>query len=171
MSRRRSTKNAPTARASWWRGSRGEWLVVGQVILLALVFLGPRNLPGWPVWPYGRLFLLAGCCLMALGGLLLGAAAFHLGPALTPLPYPRQEARFVQSGMYGLVRHPIYFGALVLGLGWAACVQGGLTLGYLILLFLFLDYKARCEEKWLCAKHPDYANYQSRVRKLIPFVY
>jgi protein-S-isoprenylcysteine O-methyltransferase Ste14 len=39
------------------------------------------------------------------------------------------------------------------------------------MLFLFLDLKSRREERWLCAKFPDYPAYQRRVRRLIPFVY
>jgi hypothetical protein len=27
----------------WWKGARGEWLVVLQVVLLVLVFLGSRG--------------------------------------------------------------------------------------------------------------------------------
>lgn len=145
--------------------------MLGQVVLMALVFLGPRTLPGWPHWVQARLFLPLGCVLMAAGGLLLFAAALRLGPALTPLPYPRPAARFVRTGAYALVRHPIYSGGLILALGWTCCVQGWLTLGYTLLLFLFLDLKSRREETWLLAKYPEYAHYQRQVSKLIPYVY
>ena len=33
---------------SWWNGTRGEWLVVTQVALIALVFFGPRTMSGQP---------------------------------------------------------------------------------------------------------------------------
>ena len=58
-----------------------------------------------------------------------------------------------------------------MSIGWALQTQGILTLGYAILLAAFLDVKASREERWLCAKFPDYESYRRRVRKLIPFVY
>jgi len=98
-------------------------------------------------------------------------AAFHLGSNLTPLPHPRDDARLVVSGLYRFVRHPIYFGVLLMAFGWALYVQGWLTLGYAGLLVVFFDLKARREEAWLLKRFPEYADYRKRVRKLIPFVY
>jgi hypothetical protein len=34
----------------WWKGARGEWFVVAQVVLIGLVFLGPRTVFGQPAW-------------------------------------------------------------------------------------------------------------------------
>ena len=157
----------------WWKGARGEWLVVAQVGLMGLVFFGPRTWSGQPAWP----FPFAGACpfaggaLMSAGSLFFVAALIRLGPGLTPLPYPKDGATLVQTGPYGIVRHPIYSGGLVLALGWALCVRGWLTLGYAVLLFVFLDRKSRREEAWLAERFPAYPDYQRRVRKLIPFVY
>jgi len=94
-----------------------------------------------------------------------------LGRGLTPLPYPKDGAKFVQTGSFALVRHPMYGGGLMLALGWALFVQGCLTLGYVATLFAFLDAKSRREERWLAERFPEYTSYQRRVRKLIPFVY
>jgi protein-S-isoprenylcysteine O-methyltransferase Ste14 len=65
----------------------------------------------------------------------------------------------------------MYGGGLVLALGWALFGRSWLTLGYVIVLFVFLDLKSRREEKWLAEKFPTYRSYQARIRKLIPFVY
>jgi protein-S-isoprenylcysteine O-methyltransferase Ste14 len=87
------------------------------------------------------------------------------------LPYPKDGADLVETGPFGLVRHPIYSGLLMAGFGWALFVQGWLTLVYAAVLFVVLDVKARREERWLVEKFPAYAVYQRRVRRLIPFVY
>jgi len=160
-------------RRPWWKGTRGEWFVVAQVILMGLVFFGPRTVPGYPAWqfPFPRACVAAGGVLIITGCVLLVAGLVRLGRGLTPLPYPKDGAQLVQTGPYALVRHPMYCGGLVLGLGWALYVQGWLTLGYVIALFVFLDVKSRREEKWLAQKFPGYAAYQQRVCKLIPFVY
>ncbi len=157
----------------WWKGARGEWLVVVQVALMGLVFFGPRTIGGWPdaPFPYPRACSTLGCVLILIGGVLLVAGGVRLGASLTPLPYPKEEASLVETGPYALVRHPMYSGGLILAVGWALGVQGWLTLLYAAVMFLFLDVKSRREERWLVEKFPGYAAYRRRVRKLIPFVY
>ncbi len=108
---------------------------------------------------------------MLMGGVLFVAGLARLGPGLTPLPYPKDGGALIRKGPYAIVRHPIYSGGLVLAFGWALHVHGWLTLGYVIILFVFLDMKSRREEKWLTERYPQYVEYQKRVRKLIPFIY
>lgn len=50
-------------------------------------------------------------------------------------------------------------------------MHGRLTLGYAAALFIFFDIKSRREEMWLKEKYADYAAYQMRVHRLIPFIY
>jgi protein-S-isoprenylcysteine O-methyltransferase Ste14 len=157
----------------WWKGARGEWLVVGQVALIGLVFFGPRTVFGQPTWsfPFAAACPIAGILLMVAGGVLLLAGLVKLGPGLTPLPYPKEGAWLVETWPFALVRHPMYSGGVVLALGWALCVRSWLTVGYVVVLFLFLDRKSTREERWLAEKYPTYGDYQRRVRKLIPFLY
>lgn len=155
------------------RGSRGEWFVAAQFALMCLVFLGPRTVAGRPAWPFPfpEASRIAGAVLILAGGVLLVAGGLRLGPALTPLPYPKEGAPLVETGPFALVRHPMYSGGLLLALGWALMVQGWLTLGYVLALFVLLDLKSRREERWLAERFPEYSSYQRRVRKLIPFIY
>jgi protein-S-isoprenylcysteine O-methyltransferase Ste14 len=154
----------------WWKGARGEWYVVAQVALFVLVLGGPR---GWAAWPasLGRVATIAGVLLMLAGLALILAAFFDLGRNLTPLPHPKDDGRLVDRGAYGLVRHPIYSGGIAAAFGWAFLVHGSLTLGYAVILTIFLDVKSRREERWLRAKYPEYGDYAKRVRKLVPFIY
>ncbi len=163
---------ANTAR-HWWQGRRGEWLVAAQLGLMALVFFGPRAVSGQPAWsfPLPRVCMIVGGILMVAGGLFLLTGLLGLGPGLTPLPYPKDKATLIQTGPFALVRHPMYSGGLLLAFGWALLVRGWLTLGYVLLLFVFLDLKSRREERWLLEKFPAYGSYRKRVRKFVPFVY
>jgi protein-S-isoprenylcysteine O-methyltransferase Ste14 len=167
--------------APWWKGKNGEWYVVIQIILFLLVLLGPRNGLGLPPWtfPYkqfgpisgGLLVLLVGGVLIVFGGMLFITAVFRLGTNLTAVPYPKDGGTLVETGPYRFVRHPIYCGLVFVSFGYAIWAHGWLTIGYAIILLIFFDIKSRQEEKWLSAKYPDYAAYQKRVRKLIPFIY
>ena len=162
-----------STRRQWWRGTRGEWYVAGQLGLIGLVFLGPQTSPrlaDWPV-PLYRVSVFAGVALMLAGGSLLLAGLLRLGPNLTALPYPQPHASLIETGPYRFVRHPMYAGGIVLAYGWALLVCGWLTLIYATLLLVFLDVKSSREERWLIEKFPEYRDYQRRVRKLIPFIH
>jgi protein-S-isoprenylcysteine O-methyltransferase Ste14 len=154
----------------WWKGSRGEWLVVIQVILMTTVFFGPRTMPGQL-----SAFVLPSACrivgwpLMISGFALFLAGLARLGKGLTSLPYPKDCAPLIETGPFALVRHPMYSGGLVFALGWALFVRSWMTAGYVVVLFIFLDFKSRYEEKWLMEKFPTYRDYRKRVPKLIPF--
>jgi protein-S-isoprenylcysteine O-methyltransferase Ste14 len=159
--------------APWWKGARGEWYVVAQVAFIVLILFGPRTWPGGvPLsFPYPRLSSIAGITVIVSGLLLMTAGGMWLGRNLTPLPHPTATSTLVETGPFGLVRHPMYSGGILIACGWAIRARGPLTVGYAVLLFVFLDIKSRREERWLQEKFAAYSAYQKRVRKLIPFVY
>ncbi|MEY2888591.1 MAG: hypothetical protein RIQ30_188 [Pseudomonadota bacterium] len=146
---------------------RGAIYVFIQAVLLIALFFGPADLLGkpetihYPLWLIGRAFFYLGL------GIAIWAA-ISLGPNLTPLPKPKQNGELIQTGIYKMVRHPIYFGVIILGFGWAATVQNWYTFIVAIALLLFFSRK---EEEWLLEKFPDYKDYQRRTKKLIPLIY
>jgi protein-S-isoprenylcysteine O-methyltransferase Ste14 len=154
----------------WWKGVRGEWYVVAQFALFALVAIGPRS---WDAvrLPGTRAGYVTGVALLLTGLALSTAGALWLGRNLTPLPHPKNEGTSVEKGPFRVVRHPIYSGIVITAFGWALVVRGPLTLVYALALFLFFDVKSIREERWLSRRFAGYAAYQKRVRKLIPFVY
>jgi len=65
----------------------------------------------------------------------------------------------------------MYCGAISAAFGCGLWSQGILTLGYAAALALFFDLKASREERSLVERFPEYADYQRRVRKLIPLLH
>lgn len=161
-----------TSATPWWKGARGEWYVVIQIVLFVLVAFGPRQVDGL-VWPssLATIATVVGIGLMGVGAALFPSALVKLGRNLTALPYPKDDGTLVQTGAYRFVRHPIYTGGVALAVGWACFVHGTLTLAYALMLFVLFDVKSRREERWLVAKFPQYSAYQRRVRRLLPFLY
>ena len=157
----------------WWKGPNGEWYVVVQIVLFGLVAFAPANLPGQSTWnePGRTIGIVAGLIVGGIGGLLVFAGLFSLGSNLTAVPRPKENAHMVEHGAYRVVRHPIYSGIILGSFGLGLLRGGWLALVYALVLFIFFDIKSRREEKWLQEKYTDYAEYQTRVRKLIPFLY
>jgi protein-S-isoprenylcysteine O-methyltransferase Ste14 len=156
-----------------WRNQRGEIYVAIQGLLFAWLIFGPKNWAPLGAWPLlsGTAATWTGITLIALGFLIALAAALGLGRALTPLPKPNEAGQLVASGVYRWVRHPIYTGVLLMALGWAFYIEGLVTLWSVLLLAIFFDIKSRREERWLLEKYPEYAAYQKKTRRLIPFIY
>ena len=130
-------------------------------------------MPGLPRWgvPWSTLGVGLGLVLGLAGTILILLGLFNLGTNLTPFPRPLASNTLVESGVYALVRHPIYSGIIIGAVGWACLFASTLTVIYALILFIFFDIKSRQEEQWLVEKHANYGDYQKRVRKLIPFVY
>jgi protein-S-isoprenylcysteine O-methyltransferase Ste14 len=76
----------------------------------------------------------------------------------------------IDTGPYGLVRHPIYTGLLLAVIATALLKPDGLSLAGVALLVLGFVVKARLEERFLSEElGPDYAAYRHRVPMLVPF--
>jgi protein-S-isoprenylcysteine O-methyltransferase Ste14 len=159
---------------NWWRGDRGEYWVIAQGVLLLIFALIPPITPSFidlclSVWLYTSWTLTAIFGMLAI--VFLGRSLFDLGQNLTPLPHPRDEGQLVKTGIYGLVRHPMYSGVIYLALAYASWQMSWVHLVGSIVLFMFFDAKSRKEEVLLAEKFRDYTNYSTSVKKLIPWIY
>jgi protein-S-isoprenylcysteine O-methyltransferase Ste14 len=80
--------------------------------------------------------------------------------------------RVVDTGVYGLLRHPMYFGALFLIIGTPLALGSWWTLLLTPVFLLLLYFRIASEEKVLKRDLAGYAEYQRKVRyRLIPFVW
>ena len=149
----------------WLDNRRGEWWLLGQLVLIALDIV----LPVWPsLWRAPMVLMVMGA-LVLFSGLMLAAVAFvQLGSSLTPLPEPMPDAELKASGLYGFCRHPLYLAVLVCALG-MALIKGGVLHPLLLLaLVVLLRGKAQREEQALLRHYPEYGAYQQRVPAFFP---
>lgn len=161
-------------RKGWRSGERGEYLVLLQGVLLIGFVLLPVYRPTEWHMNSPTLFYLRwgiGIPLGLIAAIFIVKGLLDLGKNLTPLPYPKPDGQLVQSGIYSLVRHPLYSGLIFAAFSWTIFQ---LSLSHLIataILFVFFDVKSQKEEAWLTEKYPEYSEYQQRVKKLIPGLY
>lgn len=132
--------------------------VLGRVILVLPPLIQPRfEIGGWH-W--------------IIGGALFAAGLFFCLPGITIRPFtaPDGYTELKTTGLYGIVRNPIYLGELLWGLGWAImfCSTIGvslLPLWWAGLLFLVLVEEASLERELGLP----YLKYKERVRgRIIP---
>ncbi|MFN8421491.1 MAG: isoprenylcysteine carboxylmethyltransferase family protein [Anaerolineae bacterium] len=152
--------------------TRGETWVLVQIVLLALIgalpiFWRTATMPE----TLAILSRVLGILIGAVGALFGLVSALNLGSNLTVFPRPLENGKLVEHGIYGVVRHPMYCGVILLALGWSLLWANVPALILSLGLVIFFDRKAAQEEIWLAQKYSDYPGYKRRVRKLIPFIY
>jgi len=83
----------------------------------------------------------------------------------------KQGHELIKTGPYRFVRHPIYTGLLLMGLGTA--ISAGQLRYWLGLLMVVIGFwiKLKQEERLMLRHFPDqYPAYQKQVKALVPFV-
>ena len=154
-------------------GPRGEGWVLGQLALIGAIGLaGLLALPvlDWP-GPVRAVSVVVGVLAIAAGGPLAVRAVMDLGDSLSPFPRPRLSNRLVTTGAYRYVRHPVYTGIVLAGIGWGLVTGSLAALALSIVLLGWFDLKSRREEVWMAARHAGYRAYRARTRRFVPFIY
>jgi protein-S-isoprenylcysteine O-methyltransferase Ste14 len=140
-----------------------SWVAL-QAILLVLLVLLPRRSD----WPTPSWLVTAGFGLIVVGLGVIAAAALGLGRSLTPTPVPVGYGKLTTTGLYRLVRHPIYSGvlAIVVGLGIrsGSVISGAVAVATVI----FFNRKAAWEEARLAEHYPEYPAYAAVTPRFIP---
>jgi len=107
----------------------------------------------------------------AIVGLSISHLAVWQNVFATPAIQQQAGQRVIDTGLYGLIRHPLYAGNLLFFAG-AALWMGSLAAlaGVAVILVATLA-RIVIEERYLRAQLPAYADYARRVRaRLVPFV-
>ena len=111
---------------------------------------------------------IGGTVLIAIGLVLLFAGFRGLGKSLTANPVPNADGVLVTTGIYSIVRHPIYLGLLIITLGLVVSSGVWAQIIVWIALAVLLVYKMRWEEVLLSAKYKGYAEYMAKVPGIVP---
>jgi protein-S-isoprenylcysteine O-methyltransferase Ste14 len=82
------------------------------------------------------------------------------------------DQKVISTGPYALIRHPMYFGALVMLLGVPPALGSWWGLFMIIPFIIVLVWRILDEERFLEKNLPGYLMYQKKVRyRLLPFVW
>lgn len=155
--------NLTVAQQSTRRRVLGWLAVLAQAGAVVGLALGPGP------WFPGPLWLGAfGVVLVLAGGAIALAGVLSLGSSLTPTPVPIENAGLRTDGLYRFVRHPIYSGVLLGGVGVVLCGPSVWRGAWWLVLAVVLVGKSAWEERMLAEQYPDYPAYAERTGRLVP---
>ena len=138
----------PFAYLPAWTDRNDIWVIDGDAVrwLGVVLFVAGGALRIWPVY--------------ALGNRFSGLVAIQPGHTL------------VTTGIYGVIRHPSYLGALVFALGWGLAFRSWAGVLLAALLVPLLLARIRSEEALLRSQFDaEYEAYCARTSRLIPGVF
>jgi protein-S-isoprenylcysteine O-methyltransferase Ste14 len=143
-------------------------MVIGTLMMFVPAHGYEGRLRLWHIGWVGAWLCVA---LVALGIAFAWWARLHLGSLWSGRITRKADHRVVDSGPYGMVRHPIYTGLLLSLLATAAAKGTLLGIGGFMFLLWGIWMKARAEERWLTQELGEdaYATYRNRVPMLVPF--
>ena len=146
-------------------------IVLGYVAWIVLMPLDARRFRWTPEPPLA--VEIIGCVLLALSWLLL-FRSFTENTFLSPVVRIQRERahRVVSTGVYRIVRHPMYLGAVLMFVGGPLVVGSASALAASAVLTLLIVVRILDEEELLTRELAGYDDYRRRVRwRLIPFVW
>ncbi len=148
-----------------------KWVVaLSGLLFIAMFVVAGLNrhylwwmLPDWAVYSAAVLFLV---------GYLLYAEVLRENVWLSRTIEVQEHQKVVDTGLYGIVRHPMYAATLILFLTMPLVLAS--PLAFVIMLFYIpvIDKRIRNEEMVLEEGLEGYKEYKKRVRyKVVPFVW
>lgn len=145
------------------------WSVAGMILVVFLAF-GDRR--GLLTFDDTEALRYAGLALCLMGGTLRLVAFRQLGKQFSAYVTLQEEHQLVQSGIYGVIRHPMYLGYLLAFPGMVLVFRSWLVVPAFVGGLAFILARIRPEEK-LLHEHfgSEFDAYRQRTWRLLPYLY
>ena len=145
-------------------------IILSGIMFLAAFIVAGLNfrfgwivLPAWVSWVSAVVFLLA---------YTLYAEVLRENVWLSRTVEVQENQKVVDTGLYGIVRHPMYMTTLLLFLSMPLVLGCVISFAIMLLYIPIIAKRIRNEEQVLEGGLEGYAEYKQRIRyKVIPFVW
>ena len=152
------------------QGEQKQVIVLSGLMFLAAFVLAGLNfrfgwmvLPRWLIWTAAGLFLLA---------YLLYAEVLRENVWLSRTVEVQEHQQVIDTGLYGVVRHPMYAATVLLFLSMPLVLGSPLSFAVMLLYLPIIAKRIRNEEMVLEQGLAGYAEYKKRVKyRLIPGIW
>ena len=145
------------------------------ILLSALVFVAGFVLAGLDFhfgWTHLPLAVVIAGCVLFCGAYGLYAEVMRENAWLSRAVEVQEGQQVVDTGLYGVVRHPMYLGVLVLFLSMPLVLGSAVAVVPFLAIPWVLVQRIRNEEQVLETGLPGYGDYRKKVKyRLIPFLW
>ena len=148
---------------------KGVILFSGLMFLAAFILAGLNYRFQWYVFPLWISCVAAAIFLM---GYLLFAEVLRENTYLSRTVEIQEDQKVIDTGLYGIVRHPMYMSTLILFLAMPVILGSPLSFVIMLLYIPIIGVRMNNEEKVLEEGLEGYTEYKNRVRyRVIPFIW
>jgi protein-S-isoprenylcysteine O-methyltransferase Ste14 len=146
------------------------------IILLASIISVSSSLVEWAYFndrQYNSFLTVLGIIMICSGLLFRIYSITTLGKYFTATARATNQHILIQSGPYSIVRHPSYFGAIIVMVGVPVLLNNIVTLfSTIIILTIAYAIRINTEEKLLVSFFGnEYRQYSIHVKRLIPYIW
>ena len=144
-------------------------LLSGLMFLAAFITAGLNFRFGWIVLSF-RVSVIA--AVVFLLGYILYAEVLRENVFLSRTVEVQENQTVIDTGLYGVVRHPMYMSTLLLFLAMPLVLGSVISFVIMLLYIPIIARRIRNEEQVLEEGLEDYSEYKQRVKyKVIPFIW
>ncbi len=111
----------------------------------------------------GVLLIVSGLTLLFLG-------AYELGDQFAA-SIDEEEYRFISTGIFDRVRHPVYGGTILVVVGITLVYASTTALLMVVVITAFLYAKSLSDEVRMIRRYPGYLHYATRTRRFLPYIW
>lgn len=166
---------APDLLAKRLKSKEKETAQVGVVIFSALMFVGAFVLAGLDFkygWTQVPLCLVIAAAILQLAAYGFYAEVMRENAYLSRTVEVQENQKVVDTGLYGIIRHPMYSATILLYLAMPLVLGSWISFLVMLLYPVIIVFRIRNEEKVLEEGLEGYREYKQRVKyRLIPFVW
>ena len=124
---------------------------------------GWTRVPGWLVWA---------AAVVQLAAYGLYAEVMRENAWLSRTVEVQENQKVIDTGLYGIIRHPMYTATILLFLAMPLVLGSWLSFAIMLLYPVVIVFRIRNEEQVLEAGLVGYREYKQRVRyRLLPFIW
>lgn len=148
---------------------RGVVAVTGLAFITSFVLAGLDHRFGWTTVP---LWLTVTASVLLLLSYAMYAEVMRENAYLSRTVEVQKNQKVISTGLYGVVRHPMYTATVVLFLAIPLVLGSWIAFAVMLVYPIGIAVRIRNEEAVLTAGLDGYAEYRTKVKwRLIPFVW
>ena len=144
-------------------------LLSGLMFIFAFVIAGLDHRFGWSTFPA---WVSPAAAILFLLAYVLYAEVLRENTYLSRTVEIQEGQQVIDTGLYGVVRHPMYMSTLLLFLSMPLVLGSAISFAVMLAYIPIIALRIRSEEQVLEKGLAGYTDYKRRVRyKVIPFIW